>query len=184
MHDAPRSAAPVRSDRFQPQGPVADPARRDPPWLELLRSVPLAVVLGLLGGVFGWGVRYATFQSDGKEQADRIGRLELAQTAAITTLKADLLDKITRLEASSGKELTALRTSLGDQMTRMESTNNLRFDAWDKRGDARMAMLTGRFEKADSRDETILDAMNKLDNRLTRVEALREFTAANGPGKK
>ena len=154
----------VRSDRFQPTGPVQDPPDRGPLRLEMSRAVPLGAAIAALSALLTW-----SYTAGGA----------VSSQAAVN---AGAADRMARIEASQAKEEAALRSDMTERMARMESAVNLRFDAWDKRGDARMAMLTGKFDTADKRDEDIANQMNALNLRLTRMEALREFNSQNGPG--
>lgn len=154
----------VRTDRFQPQGPMQDPPGSGPFRLELSRAVPLGAVIAAVSALLTW-----SYKSGGAESSQ-------------AALNAAMTDRMARIEAAQAKDMAGLRSDMTERMARVESTVSLRFDAWDKRGDARMAMLTGKFDTADKRDGTIFDQMNALNLRLTRIEALREFNSQNGLG--
>lgn len=168
----------MRQDRFQPAGPPALPA-----WSDMLRSVPIALVAAGISGVFGWGVSYATFKAKLDEQAAWIGRVEVQQQKDALAGRTSQDKEVAALYAALNSGLARVEAGGIERTGRLERDTNTRFDAYDKRGDARMLMLTTRFEKGDTRDETVADALNQLNVRMTRIETIREFNQANGARK-
>lgn len=124
----------VRSPPGLPNGRTPEP---EPVWAALLRGIPLAVLLGILGAVFGWGVRYATFTSASEAITERVLRLEARADQAdkdrdsraktsndrLDTAVAGLRDKIEEL----GRDLQSRSTARTEQFNKLgQDVNTLK----------------------------------------------------------
>ena len=90
---------------MRPDSPEPAPS----PWAELVRTVPSTVLLGLVAGVFGWGVAYKGFTASLDAQADRIGRLEAKQAADLSELKLALTTRFDALDRRGDGRMADIR---------------------------------------------------------------------------
>lgn len=146
----------VRTPVGLPQGRPPEP---EPAWISLLRSIPLAVLLGILGTVFGWGVRYATVTSASENTVERVARLE-----------ASVSERFQRLETSAD-------TRLKEAWARMDQTDrdrDSRTKASNDRVDGVNAALRDKIEelnrKLDQRSEARGTQVNELAGQLSNLQ--------------
>lgn len=127
--------------------------------MSLLRGIPLAVLLGILGAVFGWGVRYATFTSASEAMGERVARLE-----------ASVNERFQRLDASTDSRLKEAWA----RMDQMDRDRDSRSKATNDRVDSVNAALRDKIEelnqKHEKRSETRGAQVNELAQQLSNTQ--------------
>ena len=127
------------------------------------RQIPLALVISLASSVFMAGVFYATQGSTNTSAADRTMRLENSTTERLASLQLGVTEKLIKLETDMSSRINKLEASVNERQNRSERDIVTRFESWEKNAEGRSA------------------AIYALENRMTRVEAQREFNNQNGP---